>query len=616
MVTKFFDTHPKSQHWDFKKNGDVNPKDVTLGSEKKFWFVCDRCFHSFPSAIYNITKGRNPSWCRYCSNKRLCENEKCDTCLKKSFAMHLRANKWNYEMNGDITPRNVFPATHKKFWFNCTDCECNHPFKTSVCSITSKKSIGKCPYHRKLCLDENCDICFQKSFASHPKEKYWDTEKNGDVKPRDVTLSSNKKYWFKCDECSHSFDGALNNIANKKNPRWCPCCANKKLCENKDCDICLQKSFTSHPKAKYWDNEKNRDVKPRDVFLSSNKKYWFQCDECSHSFDSVLGDITKEKNPQWCSFCTNKKLCDEDCNICLQKSFASHPKEKYWDYEKNRDVEPRDVFLSSGKKYEFICNECGHSFGSILNNVTNKKNPRWCPYCANQRLCKNKDCNICLQKSFASHPKAKHWDNEKNRDVKPRDVSLNSNKKYWFQCDEYGHSFDSTLNNVANKKNPRWCPHCKHKTERKLHEFLLSIKNEFHFTVVREYKADWCINLETGKHLRFDFYIVAKTGTTFRHKIVELDGQQHFKVVKHWDSCPKKALKRDLYKMKRARKNGCVVMRLVQEDVLSDRLDWKMYIKEYILSTEDEDIFISTDPDLYMPLCKALPPPIITVADI
>ena len=67
------------------------------------------------------------------------------------------------------------------------------------------------------------NIPFEKSFATHPKAQYW-SEKNEEVKPRDVFKSSGKKYWFKCGECNQEFQSGLNNISSGT---WCPNCVNK-----------------------------------------------------------------------------------------------------------------------------------------------------------------------------------------------------------------------------------------------------------------------------------------------------------------------------------------------------------------------------------------------------
>jgi very-short-patch-repair endonuclease len=112
--------------------------------------------------------------------------------------------------------------------------------------------------------------------------------------------SSGKKCWFNCDKCPHPFDSPLNGIVRG---RWCSYCANQKLCANEECKTCFEKSFASQPKAKYWNYSKNNGMNPRDLFKSSGKKCWFDCDKCSHIFDSRLASIT---NGNWCSNCRKK----------------------------------------------------------------------------------------------------------------------------------------------------------------------------------------------------------------------------------------------------------------------------------------------------------------------
>eukprot|EP01083_Nonionella_stella_P209560 759533_1 len=84
-----------------------------------------------------------------------------------------------------------------------------------------------------------------------------------------------------------------------KNGRWSPYCnGHHKLCTNNNCNDCLQKSFASHEKSKYW-SKKNKK-QPRDVCKYARDKYWFDCDECNHSFHSVLNSIS---HGTWCPSC-------------------------------------------------------------------------------------------------------------------------------------------------------------------------------------------------------------------------------------------------------------------------------------------------------------------------
>jgi very-short-patch-repair endonuclease len=161
--------------------------------------------------------------------------------------------------------------------------------------------------------------------------------------------------------------------------KWCPYCANKKLCDDTTCESCLNKSFALHEKSQQW-SKTNGDITPIQVFKSSGKKYWFDCNICFHSFETVLSSITRG---QWCSYCSNppKKLCDDTiCEGCSNKSFASHEKSQCWS-KKNGDITPRQVFRSSNTRFWFDCDKCIHQFETTLSGITRGQ---WCPYCYNK----------------------------------------------------------------------------------------------------------------------------------------------------------------------------------------------------------------------------------------
>jgi len=286
---------------------------------------------------------------------------------ERSFASHEKAKYWS-KKNGDVKPEDVSKSSHTKYWFDCD--KCSHSFENALNNVVAGRWCPFCK-NKKLC-EEECQHCYDNSFASHENAKFW-SKKNGDVKPRDVFQKSNKKYWFDCHKCKHSFDSSLNHVTHGK---WCPYCENQKLCENQECISCLNKSFASHEKAKYW-SKKNEDVKPRDVFICSGKKYWFDCDKCKHSFDSALSNIFAGN---WCSYCCvpSRQLCEkEECIHCLNRSFASHEKAKFWS-KKNGDVNPRNVFKRSGQRCWFDCHRCNNTFDIPLYNIVAGV---WCSYC-------------------------------------------------------------------------------------------------------------------------------------------------------------------------------------------------------------------------------------------
>lgn len=427
----------------------------------------------------------------------------------------------------------------------------------------------KCGSKPYLCTQNDCIICFERSFASHEKAAFW-SDKNK-KSPREVLRGTHSKYYFNC-PCGHEIHKIIKNVVKSE---WCGyCCTSgtKLLCGDPTCAQCFDKSFASNEKSVYWSNKNNK--KPIMVPKMSHTKYFFDC-ECGHEFDIALSNISTQN--QWCSYCSPgaQKLCDEaECELCFNKSFASHEKAKFWSVKNEK--KPREVIRGSPTRYTFDC-RCGHEIRVQLSNI-NVLN-RWCGYCCvgTKKLCADDKCAACFNNSFASHEKAKFWSvkNEK----KPREVIKCSATRYYFSY-PCGHEHYSTLNALSDGP---WCPLCKNKTEKKLHEFLDEAYN-----VVSQPRYDWCVNPKTDRKLPFDFAL-----EKYRI-IVELDGLQHFKQVRDWKA-PEEQHANDVFKMNCAMKQGYTIIRLYQQDVFDDKGGWEDLltesIKEYAVPTI---VYIST----------------------
>ncbi len=412
-----------------------------------------------------------------------------------------------------------------------------------------------CNYTQRNLCNNDCDICFNRSFASSDKAECWSPE--NDCSPREIHKSSDKICKFICSCCKHPFEAALYNVTAGK---WCPFCAGRKLCTN-ICSFCYEKSFASHPRASHW-SSKNIES-PRQVFKGSHKIFWFKCD-CKHEFEASTANVTKGK---WCPYCAGRKLCTDDCLICYEKSFASSDRADCW--SSKNDLSPRDVFKSSKEKRWFDCKECGHDFKTSLNHVTT--NESWCPFCGLKELCKDNKCLLCYDRSFASHLRAQQW-SSKNK-IKPREVFKSSHEEFWFDCEECGHDFEAILNNITNG---RWCPRCKNKTEAKLCKWL----EENNYPYMHQPTFVWAKKIN---FLPYDFLI--------------LDG---FNIIIELDGSPEENYENDLFKTKKALENDYVIIRILQKDVLYDRNDWETKLKEAIrLYTKPACILLNNDDEYY-----------------
>jgi hypothetical protein len=340
--------------------------------------------------------------------------------------------------------------------------------------------------------------------------------------------------------------------------------------------IPFENSFACHPKAKCWSIERNNGLKSEDFALNSHKKCWFDC-ECGHPFESSLLNINKNNN--WCGYCSNppKKLCiDENCEMCFNNSFASHPKSIYWSDE--NELRPREVFKNTDrKKFKFNC-QCGHKLDVILKGIS--RDNKWCKYCAHQQLCDSEECKMCFENSFASLEKSKYLHDKL---INPRDLFKSSSKKFKFYCDVCCNTFSCML---ADINKGVWCCFCINKTEEKLYNELTK-----YYNITRQFKPMWCKNPKTNRFLPYDFMLEDI------NIIIEQDGPQHFKQIGNWQS-PELTKINDIYKIKCANENGYSIIRILQKDIWRDSYDWL----QELLGNIDKIILDKGVQNIYM--CK------------
>jgi len=234
-----------ADYWAEELNEGVTPLQVPRTSNITYSFLCDVCNHTFALPIIDCTSRRR--WCPFCGRKQLCGDETCEPCFNRSFASIVKP--WGSPADhavDDIDALKIFKGSHGWCEFECSDC--GHTFNAQFQAF--KSSNWPCSYCSGdlLCKDEDCDWCFEHSFASCPQSEFW-SERN-ENSPRESRKYSNKKFWLVCDneECNHEFDVQLDSIANRDT--WCPYCSTspKLLCDDEDCVPCHNKSLASFEK--------------------------------------------------------------------------------------------------------------------------------------------------------------------------------------------------------------------------------------------------------------------------------------------------------------------------------------------------------------------------------
>lgn len=290
-----FASHPKKICW--SDRNEKRAEEVALNDHRKYWFNCDKCPHAFEAPVSTVNKGH---WCPYCVNRDRCPPdtiESCVLCWEGCFASHPKKIYWSDR--NEKRAEEVALNDNRKYWFDCDKCP--HDFESTPSYVTQG---SWCPYCANLnrCPPEtieSCVQCWAGCFASHAKRICW-SDRN-EKAPEEVALNDHRKYWFNCDKCLHEFESSLHNVSRGK---WCPFCPNRKRCHLdtiESCIQCMKGTFASHPKKTCW-SERN-EKRPYEVALNDNRKFWFDCDKCSHNFEASPNKVT---GGRWCPYCKYK----------------------------------------------------------------------------------------------------------------------------------------------------------------------------------------------------------------------------------------------------------------------------------------------------------------------
>lgn len=194
----------------------------------------------------------------------------------------------------------------------------------------------------------------------------WDYEKNGALKPEDVTVGSNKKVWWKCAR-NHSWPTRVHKRTKGSN---CPFCMGKRVLPGFNDLATLRPDIAAE-----WDYDKNGNLTPEQVTAHANKKVWWKC-HLNHSWDATIAGRThqgKRAKGQGCPYCAHKKVCPgfNDLATVTPSLLDS------WDYERNANLNPCDLTPYTRRMVWWKCKN-GHHWRTSAHDM---QYGYGCPYC-------------------------------------------------------------------------------------------------------------------------------------------------------------------------------------------------------------------------------------------
>ena len=562
--------------WNWSKNTQLgyDPNQMKTRSNKKVWWVCENG-HEWQETIDKRTMGRK---CPYCSNYRVysgyndLETKYPELCAE-----------WNNEKNGDLTPKEIVFCGRNKVWWTCK--KCGHEWRATPASRTvNGTGCPKCAKQKRTQARIQTYIEKNGSLADTPLAGEWNEEKNGELRPEQVTIQSNKAVWWKCSICGYEWKAKINN---RSNGRGCPACSNKVVVKGRN-DLA-----TTNPElAKEWHPDKNKNLKATDVTAGCGKKVWWLCPK-GHSYQATVLHRSYGTN---CPICNSGRQTSfaEQAVFYYIKQIYPNAVNRCTDVIGNRmeldiyipsiktAIEYDGCFWHKEEKLErdrkkcSLCHEQGIRLIRIrekmpdnasdaigladsmismenLDKVENLQNlihilldqldPKSNMWTRKNPLYFHSQIDVDLQRdrfkilgymqdvqhdSLAElRPElAEEWHPTKNETLRPTMFTLGSDKKVWWKCKVCGHEWEATISHRASGTG---CPACYDLTRKTNHP---ENKKVFQYSLDGKFIREWPSISEAGRCLKIN---PANIGSCTRHQRYQTGGFR-------WESSYKKNL--------------------------------------------------------------------------
>ena len=457
--------------WYWQKNAELDPTQLTLGSNKKAWWSCSQG-HKWEATPNNRSNGTG---CPYCTNRKVLRGYNDLQTINPALA-----KEWNLEKNSGIKPEDFTANSGKKVWWKCSK---GHEWQATICD---RNNGNGCPYcSGRLATKGKSDI----QTLNPALAMEWNYDKNIGLSPSDITPNSNKTVWWKCSK-GHEWQAKPNA---RSRGTGCPYCSSTKVLEGYN-DL-----QTVNPAvAKEWNYSKNGNLTPSDVMPNSNKKVWWKCSK-GHEWQA---SIAHRNNGNGCPTCNSERNTSlpeyaivyylRKCGLEVIHSYKEKGYELdvyvpsrniaieydgyFWHKNKERkDLEKNQKCVNNGIKlyrireglpalndssidYVILRNQkdLSQTLEKLLNEIVGT--------CVDVDI----DTDIISIESLREYTEKEHsllglhpqiadeWDYAKNGGLNPSNFSSNCTKKFWWKC-KHGHEWQTT---IRDRSLGHGCPYC------------------------------------------------------------------------------------------------------------------------------------------------------------
>lgn len=460
--------------WHPTKNQNLTPYDVTYGSGKKVWWICNKG-HEWQSTISNR---HNENGCPVCSSERKTSLPEYALVyyldqygyspvhsykeLGYELDIYIPSKKIGIEYDGYLWHKNKIENDLRKnqqcqrdgirlyriregllplhdssvdFIVQRTQKNLEEILAKVLCAITGT-NVDVNLERDAIAIESLRQYTEKESslkFSNPALAAEWHYDKNGSLRPESVFPNSNKKVWWRCNN-GHEWYAAINS---RNSGKGCPFCAGQKVISGYNDLKTVNPGLTAE-----WDYKNNNGMSPGEVMPNSDRKVWWICNK-GHGWQATIASRNRGNG---CPYCSGRYAISGINDFkTLNPSLMSE-----WNYKRNGELNPEDLAANSHKKVWWKCHE-GHEWQAT---IAHRNNGLGCPYCSGRYPIKGKNDLKTVNPHLAAE-----WNYKKNNGLRPEDVLPNSNKKVWWTCIK-GHEWEAAIDN---RNNGRGCPYCSEK---------------------------------------------------------------------------------------------------------------------------------------------------------
>ena len=187
-------------------SNEFSPEDVSYGSNKKVWWVCEKG-HTWQATIKNrVLAG---SGCPYCEHRAVLKGyNDLQTLFPQVSKTWSRKNK--------LKPSEVASRSNTEVLWKCKK---GHEWKARIADRTEGHG---CPY----CAGQRVWKGFNDLATTHPDLISEWSDKNTDLSPDAITFKNRTNVWWHCNRCGNDYQAV---VYAKAKGRICPFCIAKRL---------------------------------------------------------------------------------------------------------------------------------------------------------------------------------------------------------------------------------------------------------------------------------------------------------------------------------------------------------------------------------------------------